>query len=275
MVRFFVGRKQPGSTVLLSESHHVVEVPPHFIPACKEGALVDVSLEIDEKETQARKDKFIELQKEIQNEALTDYFMNTPPALAICNAITEIWPGKMYFSSSKLPYQSMDLERLNVKHVLVVLDVDGLGEVPDGIQLLHIRLEEGSRLISRYFEKVVEFLKGGLNTRDSSILLCGLTDAIACFAIASIMTERRIRLAPTVTHVRKRLPGVAPNFAYISELTNYENQLFGVKDSGFLARYVMETLPGWDATLDDVQSALESNENDVAKAMDVLCPSRS
>lgn len=29
MVRFYVGRKQPGSTVLLSESHHVVEVPPY------------------------------------------------------------------------------------------------------------------------------------------------------------------------------------------------------------------------------------------------------
>lgn len=138
----------------------------------------------------------------------------------------------------------------------------------------------------------------------------GLTDQIACFAIAYLMKSRRMRLAQAATHVRKRLPGVAPNFgtrtgieslnrqtnhthiwkmgggslsaltskactspAFISQLTNFETTLFGDTDSVYLAEYVMETLPGWDASLEDVTKALREHDNDVAKAMDVLCPS--
>ncbi|KNC84408.1 hypothetical protein SARC_03370 [Sphaeroforma arctica JP610] len=245
----------------------------HFLPACKEGALVDLKLKIDKEETEKRKADFDALQRRIREEALTDYFANTSTALAISTEITEIWPQKIYFSTSKLQYHQIPLEKLNVSKILMVLDVDGLGDVPEDVQLLHIRLEEGSRSISRYFNEVVAFVKEVLDSPGKSILMCGLTDAIACLAAAVIITERKIRLAPTIAHIRKRLPGVAPNFAYISELTNYENEIFDVKDSAFLAKYVMETLPGWDATLEDVQKALEANKNDVAKAMDVLCPS--
>jgi hypothetical protein len=63
--------------------------------------------------------------------------------------------------------------------------------------------------------------------------------------------------------------------AFISQLTNFEARLFGDTDSVYLAEYVMETLPGWDASLEDVTKALRQFDNDVAKAMDMLCPSPS
>jgi hypothetical protein len=63
--------------------------------------------------------------------------------------------------------------------------------------------------------------------------------------------------------------------AFISQLTNFEAALYGDTDSVYLAEYVMETLPGWDATVEDVTKALRQYDNDVAKAMDVLCPSAS
>eukprot|EP00123_Amoebidium_parasiticum_P022761 comp9438_c0_seq1/m.4494 comp9438_c0_seq1/g.4494 ORF comp9438_c0_seq1/g.4494 comp9438_c0_seq1/m.4494 type:complete len:279 (-) comp9438_c0_seq1:14-850(-) len=272
MVRFFVGRKQPGSTVLLSEAHHVVEVPPHMLPPVTEGSLVDMELRIDWKETEGRKKAFKNLQQEILDLAESDYFINTPPALCVYPDTTEIQPTALYVHLSKEPLNKDELAKLGVKYVLEVIEGEHSCPLDLPYMYKHIEMVEGTRIIDHLLDEAVDYIQKGLQT-GKAVMLHGLTDPVACFAIAYFMRCRGLRLGIAAEHVRKRLPGVAPNFAFISQLQTYEQGVFSLIDSTYLAKYVMETLPGWDATLEDVRKALEDNNNDVSKAMDVLCPS--
>jgi hypothetical protein len=74
MVRFYVGRRQPGSTVLLSEAHHVVEAPPYMLPPVKEGSMIDLEISIDKAATEARQKEFSDLQKRIHELAEAGVF---------------------------------------------------------------------------------------------------------------------------------------------------------------------------------------------------------
>eukprot|EP00124_Ichthyophonus_hoferi_P005615 Ihof_evm2s863 gene=Ihof_evmTU2s863 len=214
MVRFYVGRKQPGSTVLLSDAHHVVEVPPYMLPPVTEGSLVDMELRINWEETERRKIAFIKLQQEIVQMAENDYFINTPSPVCIYKNTTEIAPSSLFVHLSREPLNIEELHKLQVTHVLEINESEKELDLPETLIHKHVRVGgegTGTKDISDLLDGAIDFIDEGIQS-GHAVMLHGLNELVECLAIAYFVRCKRLRLSVAANHVKRRLPGVAPSF---------------------------------------------------------------